>query len=595
MHCIYENFMFPSDQSFTITSEILEEKHYNVLRAHKYLEIALLENYCGKYFIGNNILDLEGTQLVLLGSYLPHCWQYHKKLDPTAPSQSISVHFTPDFLGKQLLERPEAKQLNELLSKASKGIFFSDATVIMAKKVMQEMLLAGGMKKVSLMLQLLDILARADTNQVLSSSYFSNVECAHEGEKISKVYDYISQNFRKDISLPVVAEILSMAPASFCRFFKSKTGRTLVSLIKDVRIGHATKLLLGGKYNVSETSFLCGYNNHSNFNKQFREITGLSPSKFQKNHLLERQESNIQIRSNIPFSTTPLLKETITYPHRSPTNIIGILLPTLDRSFFSSVVQGIEAVLNENNYRVLLYQSKESFENEVIGIKTLIKAGVDGIISSIALQTSNYDHFIDLKERNIPLLLFDRIVQEIPVPSVRIDDYKGGFSATEHLIKQGCKHIVHISTDQNVPIFKERLRGYREALAQYNLPINEALIFYGDPSLELGAECIQKLIENNIAFDGVFAMEDYTGLGVLKKLNEYKIRVPDQVKVIGFANETFGAHIHMDLSTIDQQTVKMGEAVARLFLRLINEEHYYGDIPEEIILDTKLIARNSSR
>ncbi|NQX42285.1 DNA-binding transcriptional regulator, LacI/PurR family [Pedobacter steynii] len=610
MQCIYENLMFPPDQSFTIQSEILEDKPCNVLKSHKYFEIVLLENYCGRYFIGDHILDFEGTQLILLGSYLPHCWQYDKKLDPTAQSQSILVHFLPDFLGQQLLDSPEAIQLNKLFSNASKGISFSGITIPKAKKVMQEMLLSEGMARTALMLKLLDILAQSETKQALSSSYFNVVDNAHEGQKISKVYDYVFRNFSNHVSLPVVADILSMTPASFCRFFKMKTGRTLVDFIKEVRIGHATKLLLEDNYNISETSFLCGYNNYSNFNKQFKELTGLSPVIFQKQYRLKYKASSTQSRSNIPLSvrkkvlndapeikasTRSVLRDMTASFQHDRTNIIGILVPTLDRSFFNSVVQGIETVLNKNDYSVLLYQSKESFDNEVLGVKTLIKSGVDGIISSIALQTSNYDHFTDLKKRNIPLLLFDRIVKEVCVPSVRIDDYRGGFSATEHLIKQGCKHIVHLSTDQDVPIFKERLRGYRDALSQYNLPVNEALIFYGSPSLDFGNQCIQNLIENNILFDGVFAFEDYTGLGVLKKLKEYKIKVPDQVKVIGFANETFGAHVATALSTIDQQTVKMGEVVAQLFLKLIKEEHYYRNIPEEIILDTILIARDSSQ
>ncbi|WP_235005310.1 substrate-binding domain-containing protein [Pedobacter nyackensis] len=589
MQRIYENFMFPPDQSFTVRLEILENKPYTVLTSHKYFELALLENYCGKHFIGNNIVDFEGTQLVLLGSYLPHSWQYSKKLDPMAQSQAILIHFFPDFLGKQLLERPELKPLNELLFKASKGISFSGRTIIMAKKIMEEMLLATGMTKIAMMLELLDILVQSDTIQSFSSS---NSDIIDEGQKISKVYDYVFQNFSKNISLPAVADVLSMEPASFCRFFKKNTNQTLLNFIKEVRIGHAAKLLLEGKFNVSEASFLCGYNNISNFNKQFKDINGLSPTEFLSQYQLKRKETNTLSQLNTTFSTsTKVLSDT----SAMNTNVIGILLPTLERSFFSSVVQGIENVLNGNGYSVLLYQSKESFTNEVMGIKTLIKSGVDGIISSIALQTSNYDHFHSLKEHNIPLLLFDRIVDEIRVPSVRIDDYRGGFSATEHLIKQGCKRIVHITTDQNVPIFKERLRGYKEALAQYNLSINEELIFYGTPSLELGTECIQKLIENNIIFDGVFAMEDYIGLGVLKKLKAYNIEVPEQVKVIGFANDAFGTYGNTVLSTIDQQKVKMGEVAATMLLKMLKEEHYDRNTPEEIVLDTILIPRDSSQ
>jgi len=284
MQCIYENFLFPPDQPFTIQSEILEAKKCNSLRSHKYFEIALIENYCGKHFIGDNILDFKGTQLLLLGSYLPHYTSYDRKQDPTAPSQAIIIHFFPDFLGKQLLESPEAKPLNDLFNKASKGISFSRQTVLKAKKLMQKMLVSKGMTRTGLMLQLLDILARSTGNQVLSSSYFSIAESADEGQKISKVYDYIFQNFRENISLPLIADILPMAPAAFCRFFKKKTSQTLLEFVKEVRIGHAAKLLLHDQHNISEIALLCSYNNCSNFNKQFKELIGVSPREFQKQY-----------------------------------------------------------------------------------------------------------------------------------------------------------------------------------------------------------------------------------------------------------------------------------------------------------------------
>ena len=115
MQYIYENFTFPPDQSFTIRSEILEVKKYSSLKSHINFEIALLENCSGKRFIGDHIQDFEGTELVLLGSYLPHCWQYYKTIDPRIQPQAIVIHFFPDFLGKQLLEKPEAKKPERII------------------------------------------------------------------------------------------------------------------------------------------------------------------------------------------------------------------------------------------------------------------------------------------------------------------------------------------------------------------------------------------------------------------------------------------------------------------------------------------------
>lgn len=284
MQYIYENFTFPPDQSFTIRSEILEIKKYTTLKSHINFEIALIENCAGKRFIGDHIEDFEGTELVLLGSYLPHCWQYYTVLDPMIPPQATVIHFFPTFLGQQLLDKPEAHQLNELFERAAKGVSFSGATVRTAKMIMQQMLFTSGMTRVVLMLNLLDTLAQSEAGKVLSSPYYNAVDSSLEAQKINRVFDYIFKNFQEDISLKAVADILPLSPAAFCRYFKARTNRTLIDFVKEVRIGHAAKLLLEKKHNVTEACYQSGYNNLSNFNKHFKEVKGLSPRDFVKQY-----------------------------------------------------------------------------------------------------------------------------------------------------------------------------------------------------------------------------------------------------------------------------------------------------------------------
>ncbi|WP_109699445.1 AraC family transcriptional regulator [Chitinophaga deserti] len=284
MQYIYENFTFPPDQSFTVRSDILEIKKYATLRSHVNFEIALLENCSGKRFIGDHIEDFSGTELVLLGSYLPHCWQYYTTVDPMLTPQATVIHFFPDFLGQQLLEKPEARQINELFERAAKGVSFSGQTIQSAKLIMQQMLFSSGMARVALMLSLLDTLANAENAKVLSSPYYNAVSTSGEAQKINKVFDYIFQNFREEISLKAVADILPMSTAGFCRYFKARTNRTLIDFVKEVRIGHAAKLLLEKKHNVTEACYMSGYNNLSNFNKHFKEVKGLSPRDFMRQY-----------------------------------------------------------------------------------------------------------------------------------------------------------------------------------------------------------------------------------------------------------------------------------------------------------------------
>ncbi|SMO72043.1 AraC family transcriptional regulator [Solitalea koreensis] len=280
MKYFYENFTLPSEQSFSINIYTPEIKRYDLLRAHASFEIALTENCIGKHFIGDNIQDFEGTQLVLMGSYLPHCYHYYHQQDPSIQPQITTIHFAPDFLGKPFLQRPEATPLNELFIKASKGVLFNGSTVSNAKKIMQDMLLAKGLLRISLMLQLLDLLSVDNSYQILSSPYYNVTEGADEKLKINKVFEYIFQNFTKEISLQEVANLVPMTPTAFCRFFKANTNRTLINFLKEIRISHAAKLLLEGKHNVTEACYHSGYNNLSNFHKHFKEVKGLSPRDF---------------------------------------------------------------------------------------------------------------------------------------------------------------------------------------------------------------------------------------------------------------------------------------------------------------------------
>ncbi|MGV3706579.1 MAG: LacI family DNA-binding transcriptional regulator [Arcticibacter sp.] len=276
------------------------------------------------------------------------------------------------------------------------------------------------------------------------------------------------------------------------------------------------------------------------------------------------------------------------------TNVIGVIVPSLEVTFFSSVVYGIEQVMNANGYNILLYQSNEKMDQEANGIETFLQSRVDGIIASITTETTTFSHYEEIISRNTPLLFFDRYPKELNAPSVSIDDYKGGFIATEHLIKQGYKRILHITAERDIPIFRDRLKGYIDALKHHGLEVDEQLIIKGNFSLQFGKEVIRNAKSAGLIFDAVFALEDFTAMGVMHQLLEYGVKIPDEVGVIGFANEAFGSLVTPKLSTIDQQTLNMGKEVARLFLKRIKNNDVK-PVAEEIKLEPLLIVRESSR
>ncbi len=276
------------------------------------------------------------------------------------------------------------------------------------------------------------------------------------------------------------------------------------------------------------------------------------------------------------------------------THLIGVIIPSAEINFFGSVVHGIESIANMNGYNVLIYQSNENQGHEARGIETFLSARVDGILASIAKETLDYAHFLEAKARNIPLVLFDRANDDLGIPSVVIDDYKGAFMAVTHLIEQGFRRIAHISGPQHIKIFKDRLRGYLEALRANGIPVDEQLIYPGNVSVESGKEATAHLFTQPDRPDAVFAVEDFTALGVIKELKDRKIKIPGEAGVIGFANEQFGEHITPGLSTIDQQTVLMGKESIKLLMELIANKDKIKSRQQKIVLEPVPIFRRSS-
>jgi len=273
---------------------------------------------------------------------------------------------------------------------------------------------------------------------------------------------------------------------------------------------------------------------------------------------------------------------------------IGVLIPSAEIKFFGSVVHGIEQMANVHGYNVLIYQTNESRDYEVKGIETFLSARVDGILVSIAKETTDYSHFIEMKTRGMPIVFFDRAIDDLGISSVTINDYKGAFMATDHLIKQGYKKIAHIAGPQHIKLFNDRLKGYMGALQANKIMVDADLIYMGDVSIDAGKRAIKYFFEKENKPDAAFTVEDFTALGALKELKDKNIKTPEEFGLIGFANELFGEHITPSLSTIDQQTVLMGKESFKLLLNMISKGSR-DTLPQKIILDPIPIFRNSSR
>jgi LacI family transcriptional regulator len=274
--------------------------------------------------------------------------------------------------------------------------------------------------------------------------------------------------------------------------------------------------------------------------------------------------------------------------------MLGVIIPSAEINFFGSVVHGIERIANSCGYNILMFQSNENYEQEVRGIETFLAARVDGILVSIAKDTLNYSHFTEVRSRRVPLVFFDRANDDIHIPSVVIDDYRGAFLATDHLVKQGYRRIAHISGPQHIKVFYDRLKGYMAALQANHLETNPQYIFPGNISIEAGRMAATYFLSLNQPPDAVFSAEDFTALGAIKEMKANKIKIPEDFGIVGFANELFGEHISPGLSTIDQQTVLMGETAVKLLLQLIEQTEVEVAVRQKVVLEPIPIFRESS-
>ncbi len=276
----------------------------------------------------------------------------------------------------------------------------------------------------------------------------------------------------------------------------------------------------------------------------------------------------------------------------SKTHMIGVVIPNIVHFFFSSVISGIEHVCNNAGYNVMICQSNENEEREITSIQTLASSRVDGILASVSKNTTDFTHFKELLENNLPLVFFDRAIQEINTDKVIIDDVKGAFTITEHLIQEGCKKIVHLSAPMNLIIGQRRKEGYIKALQKYNIPVDESLIVKCD-SRDEALKVMQNIFDSGIKPDGVFAVNDLTASGVLKAVKKHGYIVPKDIKVVGFSDGFVANVTDPTLTTIDQHGFEMGKQAAKLLLDRINKtiDNYS---PVTKVISTNLIKREST-
>jgi LacI family transcriptional regulator len=278
------------------------------------------------------------------------------------------------------------------------------------------------------------------------------------------------------------------------------------------------------------------------------------------------------------------------------TKTIGVIIPNILNSFFAKVFSGIEKVADKKGYNVITCISNESLEKEIHTLEMLSNGTIDGFILSVseeAQKLQEYNHFSAIINDGTPIVMFDRIADEVECDKVVVDDFDSALNSTQHLINLGCKNIALISSVDNLSVGKLRADGYLKALKDNNIPVNEKIILRTDSEEDMKAK-IDAIFDNKI--DAIFALDENDSVAALRVSLKKGFRVPEDISIIGFADGILASRrLSPSLTTVSQHGIEIGEVAAKKLIERLEEAEGETSDYETIVIKTKLKERESTR
>ncbi len=275
------------------------------------------------------------------------------------------------------------------------------------------------------------------------------------------------------------------------------------------------------------------------------------------------------------------------------TNIIGVIVPRLDSVFMSTVIAGIERIVSEAGYNLLITQSQESEKNEIYNARLLFNSRVDGLLVSVSSETKNTAHYDAFFRKNIPVLFFDRVLPVDNIPKLTIDNVQAGYKITRHLIDQGCKNIMHITGDLNCQVYKERFEGFQKALTESNVAFQEELLLENSISPDEVVNTVEFIIQLDKKPDGIFVSNDNFAVNLLVSLKAKGIKIPQDIAIAGFNNDPVCQVVEPKLTTIHYPGEELGEMAAKSLISHLSGQMEIS-LTQSIVLAHKLMERGSS-
>ncbi len=273
--------------------------------------------------------------------------------------------------------------------------------------------------------------------------------------------------------------------------------------------------------------------------------------------------------------------------------VIGLIVPQISPFFLPSIVKGIEEIIHQNGYNLLILQSNESYQREVENLEILISNNVEGILISVSRQTTDYSHFQSIINMELPIVFYDRVINELNIDIVTLDDITASFNAVKHLINQRRKKIAICTGNLNLLISQNRLKGYKMALENHQIPIKEEYIISCEWTEEAKVETL-KLLELNNPPDAIFAISDLTLSGVMAAIYSKNLRIPQDISVIGFCEDPFRTMYKPSITAISPMGEKIGRTSAEVLFQRIRTSPFAKLEPRVILIEGQLIIGQST-
>ncbi|TRX02481.1 LacI family DNA-binding transcriptional regulator [Flavobacterium gawalongense] len=319
-------------------------------------------------------------------------------------------------------------------------------------------------------------------------------------------------------------------------------------------------------------------------------------SKSLRNSLEIGEETRLKVQAFAKFYNYKPNNIALSLKNRK-TKTIGIIIPEIVHHFFSTVINGIEQVANENGYSVIICLSDDSFDKEVLNMEMLANGSIDGFIMSLSKETQfkgDFHHITEVIDQGMPVVMFDRVTNEVLCDKVIIDDKLAAYEAVQSLIDKGKKKIALVTTVDYVSVGKLRTDGYIKALLDNDIPFNENLIIKIE-DIDTCEITIGKLLEDK-AIDAVFAVNELFAVTIIKTANKIGLNVPKDLSVIAFTDGIISKYSTPTITTVSQSGIKMGNKAAKMLIDRLEAEHEEDEAEnyKTEVIETHLIEREST-